>query len=141
MLEHVERRLERHGVDPERLIVELTETAAICDMRRARDFCEGLRTLGCAVALDDFGVGYGSLRYARELPFGYLKIDGGFVRALARSEEDRVVVRAIVGLARGMGGQTIAECVGDEATLMVLRELDVDYAQGFGIGRPEPLAV
>jgi EAL domain-containing protein (putative c-di-GMP-specific phosphodiesterase class I) len=138
MLGHVERELARHGVDPARLVVELTETAAICDMRRASAFCEGVRALGCAVALDDFGVGFGSLRYAKHLPFRYLKIDGDFVRGLAHCEEDRVVVRAIVDVARGMGGQTIAECVGDAATLKALRELDVDYAQGFRIGRPEP---
>jgi EAL domain-containing protein (putative c-di-GMP-specific phosphodiesterase class I) len=139
MLAHIERQLARHGVDPARLVVEITETAAICDMRRARVFCEGVRALGCAVALDDFGVGFGSLRYAKHLPFRYLKIDGDFVRGLAHSDNDRVVVRAIVDVARGMGGQTIAEFVGDEPTVELLRELDVDYAQGFQIGRPGPL--
>jgi EAL domain-containing protein (putative c-di-GMP-specific phosphodiesterase class I) len=139
MLAHIERQLARHEVDPARLVVEITETAAISDMRRARVFCEGVQALGCAIALDDFGVGFGSLYYAKRLPFRYLKIDGDFVRGLCASADDRVMVRAIVGLARGMGRQTIAEFVGDEPTVQLLRELEVDYAQGFQIGRPQPL--
>jgi EAL domain-containing protein (putative c-di-GMP-specific phosphodiesterase class I) len=140
MLAHIERQLDRHGVDPARLVVEITETAAISDMRLAKDFCDGVQALGCAIALDDFGVGFGSLYYAKRLPFRYLKIDGDFVRGICNSAEDRVMVRAIVDLARGMGRQTIAEYVGDEPTVRVLRELGVDYAQGFQIGRPQPLA-
>jgi EAL domain-containing protein (putative c-di-GMP-specific phosphodiesterase class I) len=135
-LAHIERALERHAVTPSRLVVEITETAAICDMARAQEFCERLLALGCAVALDDFGVGFGSLAYAKRLPCTYLKIDGDFVRELTHSHEDRVIVRAIVELARGLGRETIAECVGDEATLALLGELGVDYAQGFHIGVP-----
>jgi EAL domain-containing protein (putative c-di-GMP-specific phosphodiesterase class I) len=140
MLAHIERRLERHGADPRRLVVEITETAAIADMRRAHAFCEGVRALGCAVALDDFGVGFGSFYYAKRLPFDYLKIDGDFVRDLPSSDRDRLVVKAIVGFARGMGGQTIAEFVGDALALELLGALGVDYAQGFHIGRPRPLS-
>jgi EAL domain-containing protein (putative c-di-GMP-specific phosphodiesterase class I) len=139
MLLHIERQLVRHGVDPARLVVEITETAAISDMGCAQDFCERAQALGCAIALDDFGVGFGSLYYAKRLPFRYLKIDGDFVRNLTASEYDRVMVRAIVGLARGMGRETIAEFVGDAPTIELLRELGVDYAQGFQIGRPRPL--
>ncbi len=136
MFAHIERELARHGVDPARLIVEVTETAAISDMRRATAFCEGVRALGCAVALDDFGVGFGSLYYAKRLPFDYLKIDGDFVRGLCAGAHDRVMVRAIVEVARGMGRATIAEFVGDEPTMRLLGELGVDYAQGFHVGRP-----
>ena len=139
MLLHIERQLARHGVDPARLVVEITETAAISDMRRAKAFCESLRALGSEIALDDFGVGFSSLQYAKRLPFGYLKIDGDFIRDLTSSAADRVMVRAIVDVARGMGGETIAEYVGDAPTLEALRELGVDYAQGFHIGRPRPL--
>lgn len=135
-LANIERALESHAVTPSRLVVEITETAAICDMARAQEFCERLLALGCAVALDDFGVGFGSLAYAKRLPCTYLKIDGDFVRELTHSHEDRVIVRAIVELARGLGRETIAECVGDEATLALLGELGVDYAQGFHIGVP-----
>jgi EAL domain-containing protein (putative c-di-GMP-specific phosphodiesterase class I) len=139
MLAHIERELARNRVDPRRLVVEITETAAISDMRRARAFCEGVQSLGCAIALDDFGVGFGSFYYAKRLPFSFLKIDGDFVRELPASRNDRLVVKAIVDVARGMRRQTIAEFVGDDATLGVLRELGVDYAQGFHVGRPAPL--
>ncbi len=140
MLGYIEGELLRHGVDPARLVVEITETAAISDMRRAQTFCERVLGLGCAVALDDFGVGFGSLYYAKRLPFTYLKIDGDFVRELPASRNDRLLVSAIVDVARGMGRETIAEFVGDEATVELLRELGVDYAQGFHIGRPAPVA-
>jgi EAL domain-containing protein (putative c-di-GMP-specific phosphodiesterase class I) len=139
MLAHIERALARNAVDPRRLVIEITETAAISDMRRARSFCEGVEALGCAIALDDFGVGFGSFYYAKRLPFSYLKIDGDFVRELPASRNDRLVVKAIVDVARGMGRRTIAEFVGDDATLEILRELGVDYAQGFHVGRPAPL--
>ncbi len=136
MLAHVERELARNAVAPERLVVEVTETAAISDMSRAQSFCEGVHALGSSVALDDFGAGFGSFQYLKQLPFRYLKIDGDFVSALPSSHKDQLVVSALVGVARGMGKQTIAEYVGDERTVGLLRELGVDYAQGFEVGRP-----
>jgi EAL domain-containing protein (putative c-di-GMP-specific phosphodiesterase class I) len=136
MLAHIEHELTRHHVDPGRLIVEVTETAAISDMRRARAFCEGVRTLGSSVALDDFGAGFGSFQYLKRLPFCYLKIDGDFIRTLPTSRKDQLVVQALVGVVRGMGKQTIAEYVSDEPTMRMLRDYGVDYAQGFEVGRP-----
>lgn len=136
MLAHIEHELVRRRVDPERLIVEVTETAAIGDMGRAQAFCEGVHTLGSSVALDDFGAGFGSFQYLKQLPFRYLKIDGDFIRTLPSSHNDQLVVQALVGLARGMGKQTIAEYVGDEPTMRLLRDYGVDYAQGFEVGRP-----
>ncbi len=136
MLAHIEQELTRHQVDPERLIVEVTETAAISDMRRAQTFCEGVHTLGSSVALDDFGAGFGSFQYLKHLPFRYLKIDGDFIRTLPSSHKDQLVVQALVSVARGMGKQTIAEYVGDEPTMRLLRDYGVDYAQGFEVGRP-----
>ncbi|HEY2283070.1 MAG TPA: EAL domain-containing protein [Solirubrobacteraceae bacterium] len=138
MLNHVERCLCEHGADPGRLVIEITETAAISDMDRARTFCRGLAALGCEVALDDFGAGYGSFHYLTQLPFDYLKIDGSFVRELTGSRNDQLVVQALVGLARGMGVRTIAEYVTDRPTLTLLRRYGVDYAQGFELGRPHP---
>jgi EAL domain-containing protein (putative c-di-GMP-specific phosphodiesterase class I) len=136
MLSHIERRLELHGVDPALLIVEVTETAAISDMRSARAFCAGVLALGCAVALDDFGAGFGSFQYLKHLPFSHLKIDGDFVRLLPVSRTDQLVVKALAGVVRGMGRETIAEFVGDEPTMSMLRSYGVDYAQGFEVGRP-----
>lgn len=136
MLAHIEQELVRHEVAPERLVVEVTETAAIGDMRRAQTFCEGVHTLGSSVALDDFGAGFGSFQYLKHLPFRYLKIDGDFIRTLPTSHKDQLVVQALAGMARGMGKQTIAEYVGDEPTMGLLRDYGVDYAQGFEVGRP-----
>jgi EAL domain-containing protein (putative c-di-GMP-specific phosphodiesterase class I) len=136
MLAHIEHELTRHDVAPERLVVEVTETAAIGDMRRAQSFCEGVHTLGSSVALDDFGAGFGSFQYLKHLPFRYLKIDGDFIRTLPSSSKDQLVVQALVGVAQGMGKQTIAEYVGDEPTMRLLRGYGVDYAQGFEVGRP-----
>jgi EAL domain-containing protein (putative c-di-GMP-specific phosphodiesterase class I) len=141
MLAHIECGLARHGADPARLIVEVTETASISDMPRARAFCAGVQALGCAVALDDFGAGFGSFHYLKHLPFRYLKIDGAFIRGLPGSAHDQLVVKALVGLVRAMGQRTIAEFVGDQATIRMLRELGVDYAQGFEVGRPRAALV
>jgi EAL domain-containing protein (putative c-di-GMP-specific phosphodiesterase class I) len=138
MLGHLERRLALHGVEPERLLIEVTETAAISDMATAKAFCTGVQALGCPVALDDFGAGFGSFQYLKHLPFSYLKIDGDFIRALTRSRTDQLVVKALVGVVAGLGRETIAEFVEDEATMSMLRSFGVDYAQGYEVGRPQP---
>jgi EAL domain-containing protein (putative c-di-GMP-specific phosphodiesterase class I) len=140
MLEHIHRRLQRHRVRPSRLVVEITETASICDLSQAREFCTGLRALGCEVALDDFGAGFGAFHYLKHLPFSYLKIDGDFITALTSSADDRLVVEALVRLGRGMGFATIAEFVADQDTQDLLGRLGVDYAQGFHLGRPSAVA-
>jgi EAL domain-containing protein (putative c-di-GMP-specific phosphodiesterase class I) len=139
MLRFIAATLARHEVDPERLAIEITETAAISDMDSARTFCAGVLNLGCALALDDFGAGFGSFQYLKHLPFSHLKIDGNFIRELPTSRTDQLVVRALARIVRGMGRETIAEFVGDEATIARLRAYDVDYAQGFQVGAPAPL--
>jgi EAL domain-containing protein (putative c-di-GMP-specific phosphodiesterase class I) len=139
MLAQIERELRLARVDPAQLVIEVTETAAISDMARAQAFCAGVQALGCAVALDDFGAGFGSFQYLKHLPFEYLKIDGDFIRGLPASPKDQLVVKALVDLARGMGKQTIAEFVGDQATVELLRGYGVDYAQGFEVGHPHPV--
>ena len=138
MLSYLAERLHSRGVEPSRLVVEITETAAISNMDRAKSFCAGVLALGCEVALDDFGAGFGSFQYLKHLPFSYLKIDGDFIRRLPVSRTDQLVVRALAGVVRGMGAQTIAEFVGDETTIEMLRSYGVDYAQGFAVGRPQP---
>jgi EAL domain-containing protein (putative c-di-GMP-specific phosphodiesterase class I) len=143
MLAHIERGLARSGADPAQLVIEVTETASISDMNQAKAFCAGVQELGCAIALDDFGAGFGSFQYLKHLPFQYLKIDGDFIRSLPDSPNDQLVVKALVGVVKGMGRSTIAEFVGDSRTMGLLREYGVDYAQGFEVGRPQavmPLA-
>jgi diguanylate cyclase (GGDEF)-like protein len=118
------------------ILLEVTETAAVVDIERARCFAERLQELGCALALDDFGSGYGSFAYLKQLPFDVLKIDGQFVRGLTSSMEDQAVVTALVTIARSLNKTTVAEFVEDIETLELLRVLGVDQAQGYLIGRP-----
>jgi PAS domain S-box-containing protein len=136
----IETLLDEHGIDPARLTIEITETALVRDIEAARAFAERLERLGCALALDDFGTGYGSFTYLKHLPVQYLKIDMDFIRDLARSAADRQVVSSIVGVARGFGIKTVAEGVEDEATFRMLEGFGIDFAQGFLIGRPGPVA-
>ena len=138
--EFVERELDQASVDPGEIIFEVTETAAIANLAQARAFVERLTELGCRFALDDFGAGFGSFYYLKHLPLDYLKIDGEFVRNLPASPTDQVLVRSVVEIARGLGKRTIAEYVGDAATLELLRSMGVDMAQGFHTGRPRPVA-
>jgi EAL domain-containing protein (putative c-di-GMP-specific phosphodiesterase class I) len=103
----------------------------------AREFADNLTGLGCRFALDDFGAGFGSFYYLKHLPFDYLKIDGDFIRNLAANPADQLMVKALVDVAKGLGKHTIAEFVGDEATVRLLREYGVDLAQGYHLGRPQ----
>jgi diguanylate cyclase (GGDEF)-like protein/PAS domain S-box-containing protein len=132
--------LAEHPIPDGRLIIEVTETAAIVNIDRARDLARELRRLGCRFALDDFGAGFASFYYLKHLAFDYLKIDGEFIKNLTSTPTDQLVVRAVVQIAKGLGTETVAEFVGDEATLDMLRDLGVDYGQGFHLGRPGPLA-
>jgi EAL domain-containing protein (putative c-di-GMP-specific phosphodiesterase class I) len=140
LLELIETELTTSGIDPACLTFEITETAAITNMELARALAQRLTDLGCRFALDDFGAGFASFYYLKHLPLHYVKIDGGFIRDLARSSTDRLVVRAMVEIAAGMGLKTIAEFVEDAETLELLRELGVDYAQGYHVARPQPAA-
>jgi len=124
------------GIDPQRIIFEITETAAIRDFRRALHFVGQLKSIGCLFSLDDFGVGFTSFLYLRELPLDYLKIDGSFIRRLHEDAVNQVLVKAIVDIANVIGVKTIAECVELRETLPVLQRLGVHYAQGFLIGAP-----
>ncbi|MEA2130699.1 MAG: hypothetical protein QOJ85_3590 [Solirubrobacteraceae bacterium] len=135
----IAQQLQAAGVDPSRLVFEVTETAAIVNVDRARQFARRLGELGCGFALDDFGAGFASFYYLKHLPFDFLKIDGEFVESLTDSTTNQLVVQAVVSIARGLGKQTIAEYVGDEETLQLLRRYGVDYAQGFHVGRPVPV--
>jgi len=139
LLELIKREIANSRVDPRRLIFEFTETAAIADLGASREFAHGLARLGCATALDDFGSGFGSFSYLKHLPVQYLKIDGDFVRNLPGSSDDRVLVKAIVDVARGLRKQTIAEFVSSPEAVELLRAYGVDYAQGFHLAKPEPL--
>ncbi|MGH2941322.1 MAG: EAL domain-containing protein, partial [Solirubrobacteraceae bacterium] len=129
-----------HRADPSRMVVELTETAIMQNETIARMFIERVEALGCELALDDFGTGFGGFGYLKRLPVDYLKIDIEFVRDLRTNMASRHVVQAVVGLARAFGHRTVAEGVEDDQTLQMIRDMGVDLAQGYVIGRPAPLA-
>lgn len=135
----VERLLSQYDVNPEQLTFEITETALIGNLSEARRFADRIRDLGCSLALDDFGSGYASFRYLRLFPIDLVKIDGEYVVDLVDNPQDQVLVRALVQVCQAYGIHTVAEFVQDEATLRMLRELGVDYVQGYLIGRPSPV--
>lgn len=140
MLGHVLKQFDTYEIDPRRICFEITETAMIGNLSKAREFMTSLRKLGCLFSLDDFGSGLSSFAYLRSLPVDYLKIDGLFIRDIANNPENRAMVKAINEVGHVMGLQTIAEYVEDKPTLDVVRDLGIDYAQGYGIGRPYRLS-
>jgi diguanylate cyclase (GGDEF)-like protein/PAS domain S-box-containing protein len=126
------------NIDPSLLVFEITETAAIANLEQARAFANTLRHQGCRFALDDFGTGFASFLYLKHIPLDALKIDGDFIRNLRGNATDQLVVRYMAQMAHDLGLVTIAEFVEDEETLEMLAGFDVDFAQGFHIGCPEP---
>lgn len=134
----LEDLLRTTGVDPSSLMFEVTETAAVADMMAAANLMHKIKAHGCQFALDDFGVGFSSFFHLKQLPVDYVKIDGMFVRQLVENHQDRVFVKALSEIAKGLGKKAIAEFVEDAEALILLREYGVDYAQGYYIGRPAP---
>jgi len=132
----VKDALEKYDADPHALIFEVTETAAVENFAQAKNFIESLRNLGCRFALDDFGMGYSSFQYLKNLPVDMVKIDGTFVRNLHQNHDDRVIVKAMCELARGMHISTVAEFVENEEIRILLQEFGIDYGQGFHIAHP-----
>lgn len=120
----------------QRLIVEITETAAIQEIDETARFVAAVRELGCRVALDDFGVGYSSFRHLKSLPVDIVKIDGSFVNDLVRDEHSRLFVRTLLGLAAGFGLTTVAESIDSAATADLLIAEGVTYLQGYYFGEP-----
>jgi len=136
--EHLKNKLSEVQEDAECPVFEITETAAIHDLGRVVKFIKELKSIGCKLSLDDFGVGFTSFRYLKEMDVDYIKIDGSFIRMLAESKHDRLFVKSMVDVAQGMGIKTVAEFVENGPTIKILRELGVDYAQGYFIGKPAP---
>ncbi len=138
MLSFIKEQIAHHRIPPSMLCFEITETAAIANLTRATEFIRELRTLGCRFALDDFGSGLSSFAYLKSLPVDFLKIDGYFVKDMVNDPIDHAMVEAINDIGHVMGMKTIAEFVENEAILTALHSMQVDYAQGYGIGHPRP---
>ena len=139
LAEFVADRIEHYELCGAQLCFEITETAAIANLSIATELIRRLRALGCHFALDDFGSGLSSFAYLKHLDVEFLKIDGLFVKDIAQNSLDRTMVQSIHEIGHALGKKTIAEHVENEATLQILRDIGVDYSQGFHIGMPEPL--
>lgn len=133
----VKESMENYKADPRNIIFEVTETAAVENLAQAREFIDSLRSLGCRFALDDFGIGFSSFHYLRNLPVDFVKIDGSFVRNLHYDAEDRIFVKAMVDLATGLGITCIAEFVENTEIVAILKDLGVGLGQGYHIARPQ----
>ena len=138
LLEFVHDEMKRQPEIARRLCFEITETAAIANLARAATFMRELRTLGCRFALDDFGTGLSSFAYLKNLPVDFLKIDGSLVKGIVDSRTDLAMVSAINEIGHTLGIRTIAEFVENDAIRAQLADIGVDYAQGYGVGYPEP---
>ena len=140
MLEFVIAQLDESRIDPKKICFEITETAAISNLSKAIKFISTLRELGCKFALDDFGNGLSSFAYLKNLPVDYLKIDGMFVKGIVDDPIDHAMVKSINEIGQVMGMQTIAEFVESDDIKEMLVKIGVNYAQGYGIGKPRPFA-
>ena len=137
LYEYTIQLLQETGLSPGILCFEITESAVVANIEVAKEFISGLKALGCRFALDDFGSGLSSFEYLKNLPVDYVKLDGSLVRDIAKNRVNLAMVRAVNYVAHVMGMKTVAEYVEDERTIKALKEISVDYAQGYWLGRPQ----
>lgn len=133
------RQIDNSNVNKNRLCFEITETAVIENLSNAIRSISTLRGLGCKIALDDFGSGLSSFAYLKNLPIDYLKIDGSLIKDIEKDNVNITMVTSIIHIAKSMGLETIAEYVETESILNILRNLEIDYVQGYGVAKPVPL--
>ncbi|NEQ29507.1 MAG: EAL domain-containing protein, partial [Leptolyngbya sp. SIO4C5] len=137
-LAFLREQFDQYKIAPEAICFEITETAAISDLNKATHFIQELKALGCRFALDDFGSGMSSFAYLKTLPVDFLKIDGRFILDLVNDPTAYAIVESINHVGHVMGLQTVAEFVETETAMQHLRQIGVDYLQGYGIARPQP---
>lgn len=138
-LDFISQQFTEHQVDPADVCFEVTETAAVANFAHTIKLIKRLHSLGCHIALDDFGSGMSSFAYLKNMPVDYLKIDGHFIKEIASDMIDHAMVASINQVGHVMGIETIAEFVEDDRILAQLKKIGVDYAQGYGIARPFPI--
>ncbi|THB70713.1 MAG: EAL domain-containing protein [Gammaproteobacteria bacterium] len=139
LLNHIETQFEKYRIPPEKICFEVTETMAVANTDVAKELIQSLREYGCRFALDDFGTGMASFEYLKNFPVDYLKIDGSFVKDMIEDPIDSAMVKSINDIGHVMGKKTIAEFVENDDIGAKLREIGVDFAQGYGIAKPTPL--
>ena len=139
-LDYLLEQISEFGVGTSKLCFEITETGTISNLVKAADFVRTFRNIGCKFSIDDFGTGLASHNYLRELPVDYVKIDGTFITNIHTNRSDYAMARSINDLAHFLGQETIAESVESDEVVTTLREIGVDYLQGWGVGRPKLLS-
>ena len=138
-LPYIKELLEDTGINPAQITFEITETTAVANYEKTRSMAIQLKDLGFSLALDDFGSGFNSFNHLKQLPVDYIKIDGGFICNMVNDTVDQTLVRSITEVARTLGKKTVAEFVLNQATLDLVKEYEIDYAQGYFIGKPSPV--
>ena len=133
-------QFERYAVAPKTICFEITETVAISNFDNAIDSIEQLKSIGCSIALDDFSSGMSSFNYLKNLPVDYLKIDSSFIKNIAKDRLDYATIECFHNISQIMKIKTIAEFIENEAILCDLKQIGIDYAQGYQIGKPQPLS-
>ena len=139
-MDYLFEQISEYGVGTNKICFEITETGTISNMVKATDFVNEFKNIGCRFSIDDFGTGLASHSYLRELPVDFVKIDGTFIQSIDNNPKDFAMTRSINDLAHFLGQETIAEFAENSAVIGKLREIGVDYVQGWGVGRPEPLS-
>jgi diguanylate cyclase (GGDEF)-like protein len=139
-MDYLFEQISEYGVGTNKICFEITETGTISNMVKAADFVNEFKNIGCKFSIDDFGTGLASHSYLRELPVDYVKIDGTFIRNIHSNPKDVAMTKSINDLAHFLGQETIAEFAENDQVIAKLREIGVDYVQGWGVGRPEPLS-
>ena len=140
LLELIEAELDATGVDPRMLVIEVTEDAALAKIAETIKLAKWIRSTGCRFALDDFGSTFATVKYLKDLPVDYFKLDGDLIVTLPESRTNQLLLNALMDVARGTGTQTIAVYVPDDETLVMLRQYGIGYGQGNRVGRPRPVA-
>lgn len=137
IIDYITEKIEETNIDPNRLTFEITETIAMSDLSMTANNLQRLQDLGCQTSLDDFGAGYASYAYLKDLPVHFVKIDGSFITGLVHNKLNREIVQSMHNIAHIMGKETIAEFVETEETARILTDMGVDYLQGHYIGKPK----
>mgnify|MGYP002763375491 FL=1 len=138
VVENIKRILDKTGVNPKNIVLEITESFAINDMQRVMDIITGLKKLGPRIALDDFGTGYSSLNYIKQLPLDIIKVDKTFIDDIIEDDYAQAFIKLIVDLSKTIGTKIVVEGVEHKEQFELLKSLGVDYIQGYYFGKPVP---